>query len=155
MKHFIYSLAIVIAVLFTVSIFSCQKSCSGTCQNGGTCKDGSCSCPNGYSGAQCQTAANAQFVGNYIGNFDVNSPYTLPVKASLTNPIGITIDPGSGYLLNATISGSSINIPLQTTLDTVTWSGTGSLSSDGNTITISFNESYAGSSQTDIFTGTK
>jgi hypothetical protein len=52
---------------------------------------------------------------------DVNNAINLSVKAS-TNPFGITINLDED-LLNATIPGNSINIPLQTTPDTITWLG--------------------------------
>ena len=34
---------------------SCSDPCKNVeCENGGTCNDGSCNCPEGYSGAQCE-----------------------------------------------------------------------------------------------------
>lgn len=54
MKQFLY-LLLAIAILFTTE--SCKKDpCKDTvCLNGGACDDGTCICPTGYSGPQCQT----------------------------------------------------------------------------------------------------
>ncbi len=44
-----------LAILFLVATQSCKQNvCEGVvCNNGGTCKDGSCECPPGFSGADC------------------------------------------------------------------------------------------------------
>lgn len=78
---------VALTALFTITIFSlmtytaCKKdSCADvTCQHGGTCKDGNCSCPTGYSGSHCEThtcavngTAQVQF-----SNRSANSTYSI------------------------------------------------------------------------------
>ena len=48
------------AVLYT----SCSKdACKDvTCQNGGTCSDGNCTCVTGYEGTNCETASRTKFI---------------------------------------------------------------------------------------------
>ena len=45
---------IAICLLFTATITSCHKSCAG-CMHGGSCQANSCSCPDPYSGSNCDT----------------------------------------------------------------------------------------------------
>lgn len=54
MRNLSLTLILLSAVL---SLASCKKDpCDDiTCLNGGACIDGSCNCPEGYSGAQCET----------------------------------------------------------------------------------------------------
>ena len=61
MKTKIFIFFSIVAIATTVlMVNSCKKEdpdpCEGvTCLNGGTCVNGSCSCPQGYSGPACET----------------------------------------------------------------------------------------------------
>jgi hypothetical protein len=54
--------AIIISAMSTLSIFvlvlyascSVDKCKDVSCKNGGSCKDGQCDCPSGYSGTSCE-----------------------------------------------------------------------------------------------------
>ncbi len=51
-----------------------------TCINGGTCVTGTCACPNGYEGVQCELLWNARYNGNYLANnLCTNTSYTINV----------------------------------------------------------------------------
>ena len=61
-------LAFCIFDIFIIVMDGCKtedKCASVTCQNGGTCNNGVCSCPTGYEGALCQTKTVDKLVGNY------------------------------------------------------------------------------------------
>ncbi|MDD3669050.1 MAG: calcium-binding EGF-like domain-containing protein [Alphaproteobacteria bacterium] len=50
-------------------------SCEGiTCQNGGTCKNGSCNCPAGYYGSRCEYSSALGSGGTTIRNPDTALP---------------------------------------------------------------------------------
>lgn len=59
-----------LAISSTVFLNSCAKDpCNDlNCQNGASCNDGSCICPTGYEGAECDITAASKFVGKYSGS---------------------------------------------------------------------------------------
>jgi hypothetical protein len=54
------------AVLYT----SCDKDkCKDVvCQNSGTCNDGTCTCPTGIAGVNCETIFRVSYANTYTGN---------------------------------------------------------------------------------------
>lgn len=63
MKNLFYLIS---CALLTVFISSCASDpCEDViCQNGGTCMDGACDCPSGWTGASCETF-DFEYVGEY------------------------------------------------------------------------------------------
>src|SRR3990167_6773530 len=55
-----------------------------TCQNGGTCKDGTCICPNGYYGVNCEKVSTSFIVGTY--NCSLSGSYVKTSNGSGGNP---------------------------------------------------------------------
>lgn len=138
----------VISVFSIFLVFSCNKSakyndttlirpCDNViCLNGGVCKDGVCSCPQGFEGTQCQTKWSDKFLGNYLADdaCDTSSNYYSVV---------INADPQYAYklriyhlglnckdsLLYATINPekTSFVIPVQHTCGSLYISGSGNL----------------------------
>lgn len=150
-----------------VTYTSCKKDkCKDvTCQNGGTCSDGNCSCPTGYSGTLCETGSAAKFIGVWYGDdcagtaasfeFDAGGdgvslviPSTIGVGACLKN-----------VAIHATANGNTVTIPSQHLVDLCggngnTLSGSGTI--NGLTITINLTAVVdAGGTQHACFTGTK
>ena len=113
--------AIVMAILFSATIFSaCTKTnnadpCSSiTCENGGTCANGVCTCPTGYTGTNCQTAATTAI--QYNNNtytpviITVNGvKSTIAVGGSITysGSYGSTLT-GTAYTYGTTSTGLQI-----------------------------------------------
>lgn len=63
---FVASLVIFIA-LWLINTTSCVKdTCSAiSCQNGGICVDGKCTCPTGYEGVLCGSKWNEKYIGTW------------------------------------------------------------------------------------------
>ncbi len=48
---------------------SCKDECKDvTCENGGTCVEGTCDCPDGYAGDTCELVAREGLIGTWSGN---------------------------------------------------------------------------------------
>jgi len=94
-----------LTVLITIAVFSitlyisCTKDpcATVTCQNGGTCSGGSCTCPTGYTGTNCQTLtceANSTALVQF-SNRSASSTYSVLWDGSVITSLspGVT----SGY----------------------------------------------------------
>lgn len=164
LKLILLSSILTIGVFSTATFTSCKKTktCDGvSCLNGGTCADGTCSCPPGYEGTLCQTKKVEDFSGPYIGTDTCNIlGGTMQVTIGQTSATDFTIsglDPGIiSTTLTAKGSYNKLTIPAQITGfggSNITVSGTGTLT--GNTINIVYTETFAGGSYTCNFIGTK
>ncbi len=157
MKQFflVAAIAAMFSILLGISSCSTDKCQNVTCQNGGTCNNGNCNCPPGYSGANCQTAANDQFIGTFVGQINCGggaSAASQPITAGLNgSPFSILLlSPPDN--LNATVSGNSLTIPYQTFADGNTFSGSGTI--NGNSLSITLILTSSGTTTTCYFTGT-
>lgn len=165
-KHFPDSIwHILIGMILIIKLQSCSTDkCSDvSCQNGGTCSDGSCNCSTGYEGSNCQTRASTKFQGSYIGSDDCD-PYidAVDIAGYSSTPSEISIDyfnNSSGEIelhLSGKVSGSSILIQPQNVViggTSVTYSGSGSLT--GNTLYLQISENDNGNYTECNFTGNK
>lgn len=97
MKHarlIVITTALMLSAFAAIIVSSCKKSepCSGVvCNNSGTCVNGKCSCPTGYSGTFCENAEQSSIV--YINNtfttmnMMVNdTKYKVPVGGTVAYP---------------------------------------------------------------------
>ncbi len=132
-KLFLLTAFITISAFGALIYSSCRKDkCKGvTCQNGGTCNDGSCVCPSGYSGNFCENSSITY----------TNDTYT---------PINITVG-GSAAVINAGTSvsfigaaGTAVNVTAYTSGttstgsqvgDLISWSFTDNFPTDGDALT--------------------
>ncbi|MEX1132222.1 MAG: calcium-binding EGF-like domain-containing protein [Flavobacteriales bacterium] len=153
MKQF--HLALVLALSTITVLSSCKKDdpCDNvTCQNGGTCNDGSCACATGYEGTTCGTEIRAKFIGTYNGNFSCpgnNSTVNMTINNSAQGITSVVFSDGFDTWVG-TVSGSSVTIATQTISGGTTISGSGQLA--GNILTLNLNLSgttctYSGTKQ--------
>lgn len=64
LRHALYTAIILLGVFATVTYTACKadKCKDITCLNGGSCSDGICACPDGYTGNLCETKLSCEGV---------------------------------------------------------------------------------------------
>ncbi len=67
-KAMFMSAAITVSAFTAVVYVSCNSDKCKTiiCANGGVCNSGSCTCPSGYEGSNCETVTRKKFTGNWM-----------------------------------------------------------------------------------------
>jgi hypothetical protein len=152
------------AVLYT----SCTKDeCKDVvCQNGGTCSEGTCTCPTGVGGTNCETIYRTTYVNTYIGNGTDNATpantYTgwrasfSTVGTDLTKMEIVLKDNTSAPVVTLPITLSDIKTTgsvftiTSTTANGYTYTGTGNVSATVCSITLT----EKNSTETNIYTFT-
>lgn len=143
---------IAFAALMTIGAFSaitytaCNKDeCKDVvCNNGGTCVDGTCSCPTGYEGTNCDAKTRDKFIGSWAGSDQCTSgTYTITLSiaaSSSSNVTALVTNPG-GFGGTVTITG---NVTGSNTLafNSQSVGGgrtlTGTMTFNGNSMTFSY-----------------
>jgi hypothetical protein len=71
--------SVFISIYVIVLYASCNKDkCKGvSCQNGGVCNSGKCTCATGYEGPNCTVTSRDKFLGNWTQTASVGSPTSL------------------------------------------------------------------------------
>ena len=121
---------IALAAILTVGAFSAvmySSSCTKdkckdvTCQNGGVCSDGVCTCAIGYEGTNCETASRAKFVKSWtasdtrVADGHAEPTYVAPIAAG-TTIVDVKIGNFWGSFTHdviGTVSGNVITVPSQ------------------------------------------
>jgi len=132
--------AIAFAVVMMFNACSDDPCKDVTCLNGGTCVDGTCNCAAGYEGTDCSTESRTKFFGSWAGVDQCTNVYnytaTVATSASdvtkvlVTNPFAV----GTNVTVSANIDGTNISIPVGSSGNGFTFSGNGTITSDGHTI---------------------
>ncbi len=128
-KLFIITAIVMITGSGLLIFSSCSKTTCGNlvCQNGGSCSDGKCVCPAGYSGNLCQTRANTAI--QYRNN--TFTPIAIVVNGNaLTIPVGgtgsFTGPTGSSATGTASTAGAASQLGISTPGgiigNTISWS---------------------------------
>jgi hypothetical protein len=139
---------IALSAFLTLSAFcailysSCSKDgCKGvTCLNGGTCGGGICSCPTGLGGNNCQTVYRLLYANTYEGiatydiiRADTNNTmvFTAGLDSNYTEMKLVWNDTTSHITMPIVLSDNSANGSVftitATTVDTITYTGSGTV----------------------------
>ena len=105
-SKFLFGLLIAVAIGSATIYTSCVKDpCSGVnCLNGGSCNSGSCICPAGYNGTNCE---NINVTTITINN-DAPTPINLTVNGSTTTvPYGGSVSYNGNYGSTLTVSATT------------------------------------------------
>lgn len=99
-RRALFLTAFVTLMLFTsIGYVSCKKesssntpdACSSvTCQNGGVCFKGTCTCPGGYEGTNCETRSLTRYLGQWAVD-EVISGSTKPAIKGTSKTYNIRI----------------------------------------------------------------
>jgi hypothetical protein len=151
MHNLIRSLTGFYIALFATCFIAINSSCtrdksnSISCVNGGVYNNGSCTCPIGYQGTNCQTISRQAFLGNWTatgkGTITEGAQYPVSVQAGNPDINDITftnLSPNYTSPVNAYVINSNLYIPYQTQQGN-SIQGTGALTTtaSGTTIVIS------------------
>lgn len=77
---------IVISILLSIILWACKKETNPCdrkiCLNGGTCQNGTCACPAGYTGNDCSSEIRTQYYGSYNTVTSCSTAYTITISSS-------------------------------------------------------------------------
>lgn len=152
--------ALTAGVLMAASACTSDPCKDVTCNNGGTCADGTCICAAGYEGNDCSTAVNAKFVGSWTATEACPATGTYGVNIIATSVAGAPSGVLIGNLGNYGCTSGSYEVPGTASGNTITVSGTvcstsftGTLNyaavGTGATLTGTYSATYGSPSTTD------
>lgn len=104
MKKTLCFVMAILSITVMITFQSCDKCRDTNCQNGGTCDDGICDCPPGYSGANCEIEP-CTYV-QWTGTGSCQSGY-YPVSNTGCCPDGFPYSSGGGCY--TTCQGAAAN----------------------------------------------
>lgn len=153
-----------VAAIATLGLASCETdACQDvTCNNAGLCVDGDCVCATGYTGTNCDDEERAAFSGtaNLSGTYacGVSGNGTIDATATTfsagSSITKIVMNFGGSLALTCTVtSTTSFTIDNQT-IDSFTYSGTGSLAGGNLSVTIAEQDPSIPETCTYTLTGT-
>ena len=141
--------------IFSAVVYSsCSKTKCGSvvCQNGSVCISDKCSCPTGYTGADCGTQWSTEFLGTYTCTQSCSptagpSPYTSTIATySNSGQDTVTISNFGGFNINLVAGVDSLNRIYVVPSPTSSVSGTGTYNATTKTLTMRYSISISGGS---------
>lgn len=141
-----FFLPILLLVLASVITVGCKRDkCKRVVCENGECVDGTCVCEVGYGGADCSSALNMRFDGNYDLTEQCTAgsdAYTLYFKPSTTNKsqfliAGLWDSPNDTLVATVDANGTDLTIERQGFAG-VELEGEGNINMTGSTGTITY-----------------
>lgn len=148
-RNIAFSALLAVGAFTMVTYTACTKDeCKDVvCNNGGTCVDGTCNCATYYEGTNCDNQVRAKYYNTYKGNGSDSDGDTYTNWGLKFYKVGDDVKSlGLDVLDNNNVSAVALNITLtsNTTFNvnqkvdgTTTFTGTGTISADGSTATLS------------------
>lgn len=157
-KQFALTAFLTVSAFCAVVYTSCNKDeCKDvTCQNGGTCSAGVCSCPTGYEGTNCETKSRDKFVGTYVGSeiCSIGTDNYSVTLAANSDALKLTYTNLYNDNITATCTmAATDSFTFSGTQGGATFSGSGRLST--NSLSVHYTITNGAISNTCVFTGTK
>lgn len=150
-------LALIALVTVLLTFAACQQDpCEEvSCQNGGVCMEGTCDCPEGFTGDQCESFESSEFLGTYAASYDCiqvapNHRVDIQLKSladTLTQlellQLGDYECPNGVLSVSASVSLNQLTIPSQQ-IDCggIVYNVEGSGELQGGRLTLSFTNRY-------------
>lgn len=146
------------AVTFSISSCTVDPCKDVSCGANGECVEGDCVCDAGYEGTTCATEWRAKFIGTASLSGTVACPVsgngTFPATAfTMSNSSqGVTMFTinGAGLVFVATTTSSTSFTIASTTINNLTYTGSGQIS--GTNVSITLNEQDPSLNETCIYT---
>jgi hypothetical protein len=145
------AMAIASAMFFT----GCTDPCKDVVCTNGECTDGTCVCDTGYEGETCGTAMNEKFTGTFnltetCAPSGTAGPYAVTLNPKTTSPteftfVGLWEEAQSVVTGKVGTDGTSFTIERQALSASFDISGSGSISTAGTSITITYSVYATGS----------
>ncbi|RMG72623.1 MAG: hypothetical protein D6722_05130 [Bacteroidetes bacterium] len=115
-----------IIFLLLITFLGCKPDpCAEVaCENGGTCMEGSCECPEGFSGDHCELFDYSQYLGTYQvaygGCFSTSPNHTVAIEQVSSDSrevylyrLGDYACPAGELRLTGSLSGQQLSLPEQ------------------------------------------
>ena len=131
-KLFIYSILLI--TIFSSCLDPCRKT---NCINGGYCNNGTCECPFGYEGTNCETEMREKFIGIFNGSYSDSDGDTYKDKIIISARASVTelkIPLYKSFLIGTISNGNNFVIKNQSVETGISTEGKGSIK--GNKIII-------------------
>ena len=120
-KTILISALAAFSVFSSITYISCNRDKCKTivCANGGVCNSGTCVCPSGYQGSNCETVTRDKFLGNWQvfekGSVTLAADYSITIQKS-TDITNVVIQNFYNYFhtpIKGYVVGDTLFIPNQ------------------------------------------
>lgn len=155
-RNIAFTAILTLGAFTAITYTACTKDeCKGVeCINGGSCVDGTCACPTGYEGTNCEKLSRDKFIGTWSGTdeCDDNTKFTITLKVgTATNAVNALVENIAGFGTNITVTGN-VSATNKLSFTNVSVGGgrtlTGTMTFSGNSMTFEYTVTEAAGATT-------